>query len=243
MQQARPKLHGKPRHLVSPAAKHLAADDGDIQELCMPLLPHAHAASLLRLDASGRTVFFPGTDKRCYIVPDLETERRILRKLRRIRSVELTAWILFAAALIGPLAVTDGNVSIPKWLFILGFVIAMLTIELPAECARHRLAHNLALNDAQASERSLFERLPGWMVVIVVAVAIGLAIYFGKIGTLRAIAWLDDLPLALHESKALAKVAVFAGGAAAVLWGGIGTLKKWVQRSRSRDPIKPNEKT
>jgi len=74
------------------------------------------------------------------------------------------------------------------------------------------------------------------MVVIVVAVAIGLAIYFGKIGTLRAIAWLDDLPLALHESKALAKVAVFIGGAAAVLLGGIGAIKKWVQRSHAIPP-------
>jgi len=79
------------------------------------------------------------------------------------------------------------------------------------------------------------------MVVIIVAVAIGLAIYFGKIGTLKAIAWLDDLPLALHESKALAKVAVFVGGAAAALWSGIGALKKWVQRSR--DPLNPKEKT
>jgi hypothetical protein len=79
------------------------------------------------------------------------------------------------------------------------------------------------------------------MVVIMVAVAIGLAIYFGKIGTLKVIAWLDDLPLALHESKALANVAVFVGAAAAALWGGIGALKKRVQRSR--DPLNPKEKT
>jgi hypothetical protein len=210
----------------------------------MPLLPHAHAASLLRRDASGRTVFFRGADKRCYIVPDLETEKCILRKLRRIRFAELSAWLLFAAALFGALVVTDGGVSIPKWLFILGFVISLLTIELPSEWARRQLAHDLVLHDGQASKPSLLERLPGWVVVIVVAVAVGLAIYFEKIGPLKAIAWLDDLPLALHESKALAKVAVCIGGTAAVLWGGIGALKKWVHRSRHpSNPVNPKEKT
>jgi hypothetical protein len=198
----------------------------------MPLFPHAHAASLLRRDPSGRTVFFPGADKRCYIVPDLETEKSILRKLQRIRFAELAAWLLFAAALIGALVVTDGGVSIQKWLFILGFVIAMLTIELPCEWARHRLAQDLASKDGQASEPSLLERLPAWMIVMIVAVAVGLAIYFGKIGPLKAVAWLDDLPLALHESKALAKAAIFIGGVVAVLWGGIGALKKLVQGSR-----------
>jgi hypothetical protein len=198
----------------------------------MPLLPHAHAASLLRRDPSGRAVFFPGADKRCYIVSDLETEKSILRKLQRIRFAELAAWSLFAAALIGALVVTDGGVSIPKWLFILGFVIAMLTIELPCEWARHRLAHDLVLVEGQASEPSLLERLPTWMVVMIIAVAVGLAIYFGKIAPLKVVAWLDDLPLALHESKALAKAAVFIGGGVALLWGGIGALKKLVQRSR-----------
>ena len=202
----------------------------------MPILPHAHAASLVRRDASGRTVFFPGADKRCYIVPDLETEKRILRKLQRIRFAELAAWLLFAAALIGALVVMDGGVSIPKWLFILGFVIAMLTIELPSEWARRRLVHDLVLQDGQAPEPSLLERLPGWVVVTLIAVAVGLSIYFGKMGPLKAIAWLDDLPLALHESKALAKVAVFFGGAAAVLLGGIGAIKKWVQRSHAIPP-------
>jgi hypothetical protein len=210
----------------------------------MPLLPQAHAASLLRRDASGRIVFFPGADKRGYIVPDLETEKRILRKLRRIRFVELAAWQLFAAALIAALVVTDGGVSIPKWLFILAFVIAMLTIELGTEWARRRLAHDLVLQDRQASEPSLLERLPGWVVVMVIAVAVGLAIYFGKLGPLKAIGWLDDLPLALRESKALAKVAVFIVGTAAALWGGIGSLKKWVQRSRDlSNPVTSKEKT
>jgi hypothetical protein len=189
-------------------------------------------------------VFFPGADKRSYIVPDREIEKRLLLKLRRIRIAELAAWLLFAAALICALVVTDGDVSVPKWLFILGFVIAMLTIELPSEWARRRLAHDLILQDGQASEPSLLERLPGWVVIMVVAVAVGLSIYFGKIGPLKAIAWLDDLPLALHESKALAKVAVFIGGTAAVLLGGIGALKKRIQRMRDRtNPVASKEKT
>ena len=98
----------------------------------MPILPHAHAASLVRRDASGRTVFFPGADKRCYIVPDLETEKRILRKLQRIRFAELAAWLLFAAALIGALVVTDGGVSVQKWLFIWTLLGASLSLVLPA---------------------------------------------------------------------------------------------------------------
>src|SRR5262249_27029751 len=127
---------------------------------------------------------------------------------------------------------------------LLGFGIAMLAIELPSEWARQRLAHGLVLQEGQASEPSLLKRLPGWVVIMVVAVAVGLAIYFGKIGPLKAIAWLDDLPLALHESKALAKIAVFIGGTAAALWGGIGALKKWVQRSRDpSNPVNPKEKT
>src|SRR5215467_184917 len=163
--------------------------------LSMPLLPRAHAASLLRRDTSGRTVFLPGADTRSYIVPDLETEERLLLKLQRIRFAELAAWLLFAAALICALVVTDGDVTVPKWLFILGFVIAILTIELPSEWARRRLAHDLVLQDGQASEPSLLERLPGWVVIMVVAVTVGLSIYFGKIGQLKAICWPDDLPL------------------------------------------------
>jgi len=208
----------------------------------MPLLPRAHSASLLRRDTSGRTVFLPGADKRSYVVPDLETEKRILRKLERIRFAELAAWLLFGVAVISAVLVTDGHVSVPKWLFILGFVIAVLTIEWPVEWARRRLAHGLVLQDASAP--SLLERLPGWVVLMVVAVAVGLAIYFGKVWPLKAITWLDDLPLAFHELKALAKVTVFLGGAAAVLWSGIGALKKWI--GRTRDPantITPKEKT
>jgi hypothetical protein len=96
----------------------------------MPLLPHAHAASLLRRDDAGRTIFFVGgADKRGYVVPDVGTEQRILSKLKRIRLAELVAWVSIATLLVGALVVTDGFVSIPKWLFILGFVIVALVIE------------------------------------------------------------------------------------------------------------------
>jgi hypothetical protein len=202
----------------------------------MPLLPRAHAASLLKRDTSGRTVFLPGADKRSYIVPDLETEERILRKLQRIRSAELVAWLLFIAALFSTLLVTGSGVSVPKWWFILGFAIVMLTIGLSSEWARRRLAHDLVLQDGQGCEPSLLERFPGGIVLMVAAVAVGLSIYFGKIWPLKAIAWLDELPLALHELKALAKAAVFIGGTAAVLWGGIGAVKTWVKRARDPRP-------
>jgi hypothetical protein len=210
----------------------------------MPLLPRAHAASMLKRDTLGRTVFLPGAHERAYIVPDLETEKRILLKLQRIRFVELAAWAFLAAALIGAVVLTDGDISVPKWLFILGFVTAMLTIELPSAWARRRLARDLVLQDGQASNRSFLEKVPGWVVVIAVVVAIGLSIYFGRIWPLKTVAWLDDLPLALHESKALAKVTAFIGGTAAVLWGGIGALKKWLQRTRDpANPVPPREKT
>jgi hypothetical protein len=198
----------------------------------MPLLPRAHAASLLKRDTSGRTVFLPGADKRSYIVPDLETEKRILHKLQRIRSAELVAWLLFVAALFSALSITDSGVSVPKWWFILGFVIAMLMIELSSEWARRRLAHDLVLQDDQSCEPSLLERFPGAVVLLVAAVAVGLSIYFGKIWPLKAIAWVDELPPTLHELKALAKLAGFIGGTAAVLWGCIGVVKNWVKRTR-----------
>ena len=207
----------------------------------MPLLPQAHAASLLRRDASGRTVFFPGADKRCYIVPDLETENRILRQLQRIRFAELVAWLLFAAALIGALVVTDGGVSVPKWLFILGFAIAALAIELPSEWARRKLARNLALRDNQASKPSLLDRLPGWAVVVIIALAIGVALYLGRMWPLKTIRWLDDIPLGLHESKAIAKVAVFVAGTAAALWGGLSTVKRWFRPTRDHSNHKNEE--
>ena len=90
----------------------------------------------------------------------------------------------------------------------------------------------------------MIEKFPAWVVVPVVALAVGLALYFGRAWPLTAIGRLVDISQALHESKALAKVAVFIGGTAAVLWSGIGALKKWVQRSRDpSNPVNAKEKT
>jgi hypothetical protein len=196
----------------------------------MSLLPGAHASSLLRRDAAARTVYFPvDEDKSCYVVPDVQTEQRIYRQLRRIRFIQLAAWVFLPALLIGAIAVTDGAVLIPKWLFITGFMITLLTMQLLPEFARRRLARGLALAHEQTPEPSLFEKLPAWVVALLVAMAVGLAIYLGRTWPLRAIAWLEDLPYALHESKALVKVAVLIGGLAAMLCGGITALKKWFQ--------------
>jgi hypothetical protein len=209
----------------------------------MPLFPHAYAASLLKRDETGRTVFFPdGDNKRCYVVPDAETEQSILRKLKRIRLVELAAWVLLVAVLVGAIVATDGAVSIPKWLFILGFIIAALAIELPSEWARRKLARNLALRDNLASEPSLLDRLPGWAVVVIIALAVGVALYLGRMWPLKTITWLDDIPLGLHESKAIAKVAVFVAGTAAALWGGLSTVKRWFRPIRDHSN-RPNEET
>jgi hypothetical protein len=54
---------------------------------------------------------------------------------------------------------------------------------------------------------------------------------------------LDDIPRALQESKVLLKVAILVAGGAAMLWGGIGALKKWIQSSNDHaDPIGTDEK-
>jgi len=196
----------------------------------MPLFPHAYAASLLKRDAVGRTVFSPdGKKERRYVVPDVKTEQSILRKLKRIRLAELASWVLLTAILVCALIVTDGAVAIPKWLFILGFVIAALAIELPSEWARRRLAVDLIRLDEQASEPPLLDRLPGWVVIVIIALAVGIALYFGWRWPLKTVTWLDNVPVALHESKALAKVAIFVAGTAAVLWGGLGTVKRWLR--------------
>jgi hypothetical protein len=213
--------------------------------MAMPLLPHAHAASLLRRDATGRTLYFPvPEDKACYVVPDVASGERVLRQLRRIRFVELTTWVLFLAVLITAIAVADGvGVSIPKWLFVLGFLIAMIPIQLLIERARRRSARGLVLAPGYTPKPSLIEKLPAWAVVLVVALAVGLAFYFGRLWPLKVIAWLEDIPQALHESKALAKVVVFIGGATTVLWGGVSTLKKWLRSSvHRRDPIVTDDK-
>jgi len=210
-----------------------------------PLFPYAHAASLLRHDAAGRTVYFPvPEDKACYVVPDVESEQRIFRQLTRIRLVELTVWVFLSGILIAAIVVADNiGVLIPKWLFFLVFLIAVIPIQLLPEWARYRLARGLVLEPEQAPKPSLIEKFPAWVVVPVVALAVGLALYFGRAWPLTAIGRLVDISQALHESKALAKVAVLIGGAAAVLWGGIGTVKKLLRsRIDHRDPIGSDEK-
>jgi len=211
----------------------------------MPLFPHTHAATFLRRDAAGRTVYFPvPEDMTCYVVPDVESEQRILRRLKRIRFVQLTAWVFLAVALIAVIVAADDiGVLIPKWLFLLGFLIAVIPIQLLPELARRRLARGLVLEREHAAKPSFIEKLPAWAVVLVVALAVGLAFYFGRAWPLKVIGWLEDIPQVLHESKVLAKVAVLIGGAAGVLWAGICTLKKCLRPSIDRhDSIDTAEK-
>jgi hypothetical protein len=197
----------------------------------MPVLPGAHAASLVRQDEGGRTLFFPA-DKRCFVIPNPETEQRIIRRLKRIRFIQSAAWVLFAAVLINVIVITDrAGVRIPRWLFVSVSIVAMMAIQSCPEWAQRRLARGLEPADERASEQSLFDKLPTWVIVLGVAVAVSLVLYFGRAWPLKAVTWLDDIPRALQESKVLLKVAILIAGGGAMLWGGIGALKKWVQSS------------
>jgi hypothetical protein len=199
----------------------------------MPLLPAAHAASLLRCNDAGRKVFFPvGEDEGCYVVPDAETEQRIFGQLQRIRLAELAAWILLPAALIAVIAVADG-VEPPKWLFLLGLLSAIMALQLLPGWARRRLARGLVLATEHTPEPSWIEKLPAWggvLVAAVVVLAIGLAIYLDRSWPFKLV-WLAHIAPALVASKALVKVAVFIGGAAAILWAGIGAVSKRLRAS------------
>jgi hypothetical protein len=212
----------------------------------MPLLPAAYAASLVRHDGAGRIVFCPVShDKSSYIVPDVETGRRIILQLERIRIAQLTAWALLPIILMTTLAVTDGiGVLIPNWLFVSGFAIAIVVFQWVPEWGRRRLARGLAPLAEHTSEPSLMEKMPGWVVVLIIALAVGVAFYLGRGWPLKVVAWLEELPLVLHEPKILAKVAVATAGVVAVVGGGLGALKKWFRSSGDRPgAIDTDEKT
>jgi hypothetical protein len=152
---------------------------------------------------------------------------------------------LYAAVLINVIVITGrAGVRIPRWLFVSVSIVVMMAIQLCPEWAQRRLARRLEPADERASEQSLFDILPTWVIVLGVAAAVSLALYFGRAWplkgtlTLKAVAWLDDIPRALQESKVLLKVAILVAGGAAMLWGGIGALKKWIQSSNDHaDPI------
>ncbi len=209
----------------------------------MPLLPKAHAASLLKRDDAGRMLFFPVSDeKTSYVIPDAEAEKRIFGQLKRIRFAQLAAWTSLPAALIEILVITDGK--IPKWLFLLLFVGAAMAIQFVPDWARHRLAHGLDLASEHAPKPSLIEKLPLWALIIVVGMAVGLAVYFARAWPLRALTWFDELGPAVLGSKALAQIAVLIGGVAAMLWAGVGMVRKWLRPSGNPvAPIGTDEKT
>lgn len=199
----------------------------------MPLLPEAHAASLLKRDDAGRMLFSPAEDEGRYVVPDAETEQRIRRGLKRVRVIQLTAWVLLPAAVIAVLVVTDGTaMEPPRWLFFLGTFGTMMAIQLLSGWARRRLARGLVLG--QAREPHWMDKLPSWatvLVLVVIVLAFGVAVYLQRTWPLTALVWLDDITHVIVGSKALAKAALVVGGAVAVLWGGIGALRRWLRPS------------
>lgn len=192
----------------------------------MAVLPTAYAASLLRHDA-GRSVFFPDPgDKSYYVIPDIETEQRIFHQLERIRAAQLAAWVLLPVIFIAVLIGTDGDMG-PKWLVLAGCVIVGLAIQFLPEWSRHRLARGLILHAAPDPAPSLLDKLPAWAIVLLIALVFGLAIYYERIGALKAFLWFDDIAHFFAASKVVAIVGGIIGAVAAALWGGVGALRRW----------------
>jgi len=203
----------------------------------MPLLPEAHARSLLQRDALGQTVFFPaGTDKGSgFLVPDAGTEARILRQLKRIRFIQLAAWTLLGATVI---AAVGGmgyfGARAPKWLFVLGPMSGFVTIHLLSLWGRYGAAQGLAV--APGHKPSWVGELPVWAMglasVILIAAAVGVAAYLERAWPLKAVFWLDDIAHLLAGWKVFGKAAVVVGGATAALFGGAGAFRRWLRPSR-----------
>jgi hypothetical protein len=180
---------------------------------------------LLRPDEAGRTLFFPaGDESESYVVPDAETEQRIFDRLKRIRSAQLAGWVLLPIAFMAVLVATDG--ALPDWLFLLPFVGATMVITFAPEYARQRLTRGLDLASAQAPQPSLLEMLPLWAIILLVGVAIGVAVYLGRMWPIDVLAWLGVNGPEHIGSKGLAKLAVLIGGAVVILWGGVVAIRK-----------------
>lgn len=205
----------------------------------MPILPAAHARSMLRGGGHGGTVFHPGgADHGGFLVPQTVAEARLLRRLRRIRFVQLSAWALLAAVFIAALVVVDEfGMRPPGWLFVLAPVGALVAIELLARVARYRLARGLT--PAPGPAPSWLRRIPTWAMFLVALVlvgsAFGLAVYIERAWPLKAVIWLHDIGDAPAGWKIFAKVAKAAavvGGATAALFGGTAVVRRWLRPSR-----------
>jgi hypothetical protein len=198
----------------------------------MPFLPSAHAASLLRRDDAGRTIFLPDGDDDGYVVPDAATGHHILRQLRRIRLAQLAAWLVVLAAFFGLLVATDAaGLKIAGWLFALVCLAAVAPIQLLANRARGRLARDLVPVPKDATEPSSAEMLRVVVVILLIVAAVGIALYLGRATPLHALWHVDEIAHLLVGSKMVVKVALLAGGAAAVLWAGIRAVRKRVRPS------------
>jgi hypothetical protein len=93
---------------------------------------------------------------------------------------------LYAAVLINVIVITGrAGVRIPRWLFVSVSIVVMMAIHLCAEWAQRRLARGLEPADERASEQSLFDMLPAWVIVLGVAAAVSLALYFGRAWPLK----------------------------------------------------------
>jgi hypothetical protein len=192
------------------------------------VFPNAYAAALLGRDDAGQTVFFPeGKRERGYIVPDVESELRISRQLKKIRLAQLAAWALLPVAFVAFLILTD-SILIPKWLFVSGFLTIAAAVQLAPEWARRRLTRGLVAEVEPSPESSLLERLPGWAAILLMVLAVCLALYLGRVWPVTALAWFDDVSHIRPALKAFTEITVTMGAVAAMIWGGFGALRRWL---------------
>jgi len=223
----------------------------------MPILPTARAASLLRREDAGRTQFRPaGGRTRGYVVPDAETERRIVRQVRRIRLAQLAAWVTFAAIPIVGLELSDSTDVRPLgWSVVLAVVGATAATKI-GNWVQRRLARGLEVvpdpprlasmqvDPEPRPKPGLNERLPGWIVVVSLVLALGLVVYFRDALPLEALVWLDQhapkileskTVVTILESKALIKATVAVGAIAALLIAGAAAaLRRGARALRQR---------
>jgi hypothetical protein len=205
----------------------------------MKLLPKAYASSLLRQDESGRTLFAPeGADGYSYVVPDIETGWRILDGLKRIRVMQLAAWVLLPAGFVAALVITDG-MAIPKWLFLTSFFLVVIAGQMMLERARHRLTRGLAVHAGPAWEPTWLDKVPTSAILVLITAVIGLALYFERGWLLLTLSVAEDIVrLGVAAGKGILLGGFIVGGLAALLWGRFGALRRRIGSSNGRDEPK-----
>lgn len=158
----------------------------------MPFLPAAHAMSCLRREPDGRTIFRPDKDDTGYVVPDRETEERIVRGLKRLRWAELAACTLGAAAALGALVLLPATgIEASKGAFVGICAVVFFAIYGMVVYARERLARGLpSATSPDQTVASWHDKAPAWLwlaFAAVVVAAIAASIWWGKLTPLKSL--------------------------------------------------------